>query len=185
MLIITRLLAAAIAAGLSGRPVPSAVEGLVPSAVEGALPDNPCDVISPAHIAEATQLVVLSGRRVPAIAEIVSAQDEGRKPGAGRICVFETGPEFGGITVAITPRAERRAALYWEQRTRYFRTYPGSARLIPGLGEDAWLSGGTSLTVLIGGDEYFSLSTQLYQPESGALLAKVARAILESLKAES
>ena len=132
------------------------------------LPENPCDLIDRVDLAVVGQLVVQPGRRVPGKLEV----------GPGSICVFQTGPEFGEIIVGVQPRAQRRGAKYLEARDAYFRTYPGSGRPVEGVGQDAWLGGGTSLTVLIRDDEYFSLTTQNYQPESGELLAKIAKFVL-------
>jgi len=148
------------------------------AASQRSLPDNPCEILEATDIAIAGQLVVQPGRRVPSILEEVEAQRQRRPPAPGQICVFETGAEFGSITLSVVPGAERKAASYREARERYFRTYPGSARPISGTGEDAWLAGGTSLSVLIRNDQYFTLSTQQYQPESGELLAKIARLIV-------
>jgi hypothetical protein len=132
------------------------------------LPENPCDLIESADLAVVGQLVVQPGRRVPGKMEV----------GPGTICVFQTGPEFGEIMVGVAPRAQRRGAKYLEARDTYFRSYPGSGRLVAGVGQDAWLGGGTSLHVLIRDDEYFTLTTQNYQPESGELLAKIAKFVL-------
>ena len=135
-----------------------------------ALPENPCDLIAAADIAVVGQLVVQPGRRVP-------GKLQAR---AGSICVFQTGSKFGDIFVSVPPRADRRTAKYWEARESYFAAYPGSGRAVPGVGQDAWLAGGTSLRVLIRHDEYFTVTTQYYQPESGELLAKLAKFVLRS-----
>jgi hypothetical protein len=163
-MILTVLLAAAVTAGAA-----------LP---ERALPDNPCEIIDATEIAIAGQLVVQPGRRVPSIGQEVEAQKAGRPPAPGRICSFDTGVEFGAISLSVLPRADRRQAAYRESRERYFRTFAGSARHIAGLGEDAWLAGGASLHVLIRADEFFTLSTQQYQPESGELLTKIANLIV-------
>ena len=143
-----------------------------------ALPENPCDLIGAVDLSIVGQLVAEPGRRVPGKGELVAAEREQRLPRPGALCVFETGPEFGGIYVSVLPRAERSAARYWDARESYFRTFGRSGRPIPGVGQDAWLGGGTSLHVLIRDDEYFTLTTQYYQPESGELLAKIAKFIL-------
>lgn len=148
------------------------------AADERSLPDNPCAIIEATEIAIAGQLVVQPGRRVPSILEAADAQRGNRPSPPGQICSFDTGVEFGAITVGVVPRAGRRAPAYRESRDRYFRTFPGSARPISGVGEDAWLSGGATLHVLIRGDEYFTVSTQYYQPESGALLTTIAKLIV-------
>ena len=133
------------------------------------LPENPCDLIESADLAVVGQLVVVQpGRRVPGKLEV----------GPGSICVFQTGPEFGEIIVGVSPRTQRSGAKYLATRDAYFRTFPGSGRLVAGVGQDAWLGGGTSLHVLIRDDEYFTLGTQNYQPESGELLAKIAKFVL-------
>jgi hypothetical protein len=143
-----------------------------------ALPDNPCDVLTAAVLADVAALEVTSVRRLPSIQEEVSAERQGRKPEPGTICSFETNSHFGAISIAVPPRSERRSELYWKARSKYFETYPGSAQHIEGLGIDAWLAGGASLSVLVRENEYLMLSTQMYQRESRELLVKVARAVV-------
>jgi len=123
-------------------------------------------------------LEVTSVKRVPGIQKIISAQSENREPGPGTICVYVTRSHFGAIMIAVLPRTERSAAKYWDARAKYFETFPGSAQDVADVGMDAWLSGGTSLTVLVRGDEYFSLSTQMYQPRSQDLLVSIAHVVL-------
>jgi len=143
-----------------------------------SLPDNPCELISPAKVSAISGLKVTSVKRVPSLAKIVSAQSENRELGPGTICVYVTRSEFGDIMIAVRPRTERSAASYWKSRAKYFETFPGSARDVADLGMDAWLAGGTSLSVLVRGDEYFGLSTQMYQPRSQELLVKIAHVVL-------
>ncbi|MFP5263445.1 MAG: hypothetical protein ACLGJB_16200 [Blastocatellia bacterium] len=69
--------------------------------------------------------------------------------------------------------------MYWGKRAKYFETFPGSAKSVAGLGKDAWSAGGNTLHVLVGEDQYFSFSTQMYQPESRELLVKLARSVLD------
>jgi hypothetical protein len=142
------------------------------------LPDNPCELLTTAELSTITDLKVIESRRVPSIRKIVDAQREAREPGPGTICQFETDSPFGEILISLPPRPERRAEVYWEARSRYFKTFPGSAQHIAGLGLDAWSSGGTSLSVLVSDDDYLMLSTQMYQPRSRQLLVDIARAIL-------
>lgn len=149
------------------------------SSQQASLPDNPCEVLNQAQVSAVTDLEVLSAERVPGIAKIVQAQGENREPGLGNICSYETGSDFGAITIVVPARAERRTAVYWEQRAKYFETYPGAGQSVGGLGMDAWSAGGTTLHVLVREDEYFSLSTQMYQPGSRELLVKIARVVLE------
>jgi hypothetical protein len=146
-----------------------------------SLRDNPCELISPAQLSAISGLKVTSVRRVPSIAKIDSAPSENREPVPRTICVYVTPSEFGDIMIAVTPRTERNAAKYWESRAKYFETFPGSARDVAGLGMDAWLAGGTSLSVLVRGDEYFSLSTQMYQPRSHELVVSIAHVVLRQL----
>ena len=125
-----------------------------------SLPDNPCDVPTAAEIADAAGLVVTSVRRVPSIKEVVTAERQGRKPEPGTICSVETNSHFGVLSIVVPRHSERRSELYWEARSKYFETYPGSAEHIPGLGIDAWLAGGVGLSILVRENEYLMLSTQ-------------------------
>lgn len=141
-----------------------------------SLPDNPCELISAARVSAISGLKVTSVKRVPD--KIAMAQREYRDPGPGNICVYATRSEFGDIMIVVTPRAERSAAKYWKSRAEDFKTFPGSARDVADLGMDAWLSGGKTLSVLVRGDEYFGLMTQMYQPRSHDLLVRIAHAVL-------
>jgi len=142
-----------------------------------SLPDNPCDVLTAAELSDITGLTVTSVRRVPSIQEVVSAERRGRKPEPGTICSFETNSQFGALSIVVPHRSERRSELYWEARSKYFETYPGSAEHIPGLAMDAWLAGGASLSVLVRDNEYLMLSTQTYHRQSRDVLVEVAQAI--------
>lgn len=146
-----------------------------------SLPDNPCEVLNPAQVSAITGFEVTSARRVPSISKVVHAQRENLEPGPGTICSYETRSDFGAITIAVPARADRRAAVYWEIRARYFETFPGAALPVAGLGRDAWVAGGNTLHVLVGEDEYFTISTQMYQPQSRELLVNIARVVLEQL----
>jgi hypothetical protein len=143
-----------------------------------SLPDNPCEVLNPAQVSAITGLEVISAKRVPSIEKIVNAQSKNREPSPGTICSYETRSEFGAIMIVAPVRADRHAAKYWKTRAKYFETFPGAGQPVAGLGKDAWLSGGNALHVLVGGDEYFTLSTQMYQPRSRDLLVKIAKVML-------
>jgi hypothetical protein len=143
-----------------------------------SLPDDPCDVLSPAEVSASSGLEVISAKRVPSIAKVMDAQRDNRAPDPGRICYYETRSDFGASTIVVLPRAERSAARYWQNRSRTFETFGGSARPVAGLGSDAWLAGGADLHVLIRENEYFAVSTQFYQRSSGDLLINIARAVL-------
>ena len=142
-----------------------------------SLPDNPCEVLNPAQVSAITGLEVASANRVPSLDKVVRAQRENREPGPGTICLYETRSDFGAIMIAVPTQADRSAAEYWKARAKYFETFPGAAQPVAGLGTDAWLSGGTSLHVLVRGDEHFSLSTQMYQPRSREILISIAQAV--------
>ena len=148
------------------------------SASAQSLPDNPCDLLTAAEIADVTGLEVTSIRRQPSIPKLVRAQREDREPEPGTICSFETRSPFGALLIAVPTPAERRGELYWGARSKYFETFPGSAQHIEGLGMDAWLAGGASLRVLVRENEYVMLSTQMYQRQSRELLVQIARSIL-------
>jgi hypothetical protein len=145
------------------------------------LPDNPCEAVTAEQISAATGLEVSPAERKPSIGEKVQAQREDREPVPGTICSYETGSEFGAIIIAVPVRANRSATEYWKTRAKYFETYPGAGKFVADVGADAWIAGGASLAVLVGGDEYFIVSTQYYQPGSRELLVKIARVVLSQL----
>ena len=146
-----------------------------------SLPDNPCEVLNPAQVSAITGLEVVSANRVPSLDKVVNAQRENREPGPGTICLYETRSDFGAILIAVPARADRSASEYWKTRAKYFETFPGAAQPVPGLGVDAWLSGGTALHVLARGDESFTLSTQMAQPRSREVLVTIAQGVLGQL----
>jgi len=146
-----------------------------------SLPDNPCEVLSVEQVAAAIGLEVTSAKRSPSIKESVRTERENQEPEPGSICSYETLSDFGAIVIYVPIRADRRAAEYWKTRAKYFEAFPGSAQFVPDLGTDAWLAAGKTLHVLIREDEYFSVSTQMYQPGSRELLVKIARVMLGQL----
>lgn len=146
-----------------------------------SLPENPCDLLTLEQVSAITNLNVIEKRRVPSIDEIIQAQSEGRQPGPGRICSYETQSDIGAITISVPSGAERTSVSYWEARRGYFSTFAASARTIPGLGEDAWISGGASLHVLARENEYFIIGTQMYNQRSPELMIALARAVLDRI----
>jgi hypothetical protein len=142
------------------------------------LPDNPCDLLTREQLAAITRLDITAVQRVPSISKIVEAQRENREPDPGTICSYETRSAFAAISVFVPPRAIRTTDTYWAARSKYLETYPGSGRPIPDVGIDAWLAGGADLHVLVRQNEYFTLSTQMYQKQSRELLINIARAVL-------
>lgn len=142
-----------------------------------SLPDNPCDILSADEVSAATGLEVMSATRVPSLSKVVEAQRENREPGPGTICNYQTRGDFGSIMIALPPVLERNSAKYWEVRNKYFEEFP-TERPVPGLGMDAWISGGSTLRVLVKDDHYFTVSTQMNKPGSRELVIKIARAAL-------
>jgi hypothetical protein len=143
-----------------------------------ALPEHACDLLTTQQISAITGLGVIEARRVPRSEMII--RDENAAD-VGQICNYETRSDVGSIHLIVPPRAERSAAHYWDDREAYFRRFPGSAVSVPDLGADAWLSGGTTLTVLARPDVYFIIATQMYQERSRDFVIALARAVLERL----
>lgn len=143
------------------------------------LPENPCDILTSEIVSAVAGVQVTQEHRVPSIDELVEAQRENHSPPPGSICSYNTNSKFGAIEVALPLPSERTSATYWERRNTYFQEFPGSAEAIPGLGEDAWLGGGASLSVLVRSDVWLVLSTQMYQSNSKDLLIRLASAVLE------
>jgi hypothetical protein len=143
-----------------------------------ALPEHPCDLLTAQQVSAITGLEVVEARRVPRSEMIIRDQSAAD---VGQICNYATRSDVGSIHLIVPPRAERSAAHYWDDREAYFRRFPGSAKPVPGLGSDAWLSGGTTLTVLARPDVYFIIATQMYQKRSRDLVIALARAVLERL----
>jgi hypothetical protein len=145
------------------------------------LPDNPCDLLTPAEVSAATGLNVTAARRRPSITQEVTAQREARDPEPGVICTYDTESEFGEIILSIARQQERTADAYWLRRAEYFDAFRPAAVYIRGVGKDAWLSGGTSLAVLIRDNEYFGIMTQMYTPRSRDVVVRLAHAAIEKL----
>ena len=149
------------------------------AAKEASLPDDPCAILTSARIAEVTGIEIVSVNRVPSLDKVVRAQEENREPGPGTICSYQTHSDLGVLMVMVPSRTDRTAARYWEDRTKYLETFPGSAHHVEGLGADAWFSGGTSLRVLTRGDEYFIVATQMVHPRGREIVVNVAKAVLD------
>jgi hypothetical protein len=145
-----------------------------------SLPENPCELLTIELVSKITGLEVIEARRKPGIGKSLRAEREAREPSPGPICSYETKSDFGAISVIVPPRTERTEATYLDLRDGYFSTYPGSGRPVPGLGADAWISGGTTLSVLTQ-DGYFVVTTQMWQERSAELVIKLARAALARL----
>ena len=145
------------------------------------LPENPCDLLTRGDVSVATGLRVRRARKVPDVEEIVAAGRAGRPAHTSTICSYDTVPELVAITITVPPLENRNRAAYNSEREAYFRQYPGSAKPVSGIGEDAWLAGGTTLHVLAGPNGHFTVATRKAQPNSPDVVAKVARAVLDRL----
>jgi hypothetical protein len=139
-----------------------------------ARPVDPCSVLSAAQVAAAAGIDVIRAEK-PDLSEIIPAQGEGQKARSGNLCVYETRSEFGEIIIALP---DQDAAHFRRDRDIYFATFPGSAQPISNLGQDAWISAGVMLHLLIKDDLQVSLSTQYYQKSSQELLIRIAKALL-------
>lgn len=144
-----------------------------------AWPENPCAVLTAEEVAAATGLVVTNVRRAPSIAKLVQAYESGRDPGPGTyICVYETRSDYVDITIVGPPEDQRSSKAYWVARESYFRTFPGSARPIPNIGEDAWLAGGADLHVLARRDLHFAVTARMARRGADTTLIALARAVV-------
>lgn len=141
------------------------------------LPEDPCKLLSAEEVSAVTGLQVAEGRREQGI----GSSADGRAPGPGTICVYDTGGDFGAIQVIVPPPGERRTEAWRAAREAYFRQFPGSAAAVPGLGEDAWFAAGSTLHVLARDGVHFTLATRMAQPRSRELLTALARAVLGRL----
>jgi hypothetical protein len=144
-----------------------------------SLPDDPCAMLSSARVAEVTGIEIVSANRVPSLDKVVLAQEENREPGPGTICSYQMGSDLGALMIMVPSQTNRTAAKYWEERAKYFETFPGGAHHVEGVGSDAWFSGGTSLRVLTSGNEYFIVATQMVHPRGREIMVNVAKAILD------
>ena len=82
------------------------------------------------------------------------------------------------IAVVSLTLAAGLSASVGEGKQTPLASWSRSVQQIDGLGMDAWLSGGTSLRVLVRESEWVALSTQMYQPQSREWLVQIARSIL-------
>jgi hypothetical protein len=152
---------------------------IAPSHMQSRLPDNPCDVLTPAQMSNASGLDITSSARVETIGEIVQTRRVERAPGAGTICRYDTSSSFGSIAIEVP--TDRRAETFASSRVEAFAKYPGSTTAVPGVGADAWLAGGTSLHVLVRDADYFTVTTQQYRPESRDVVVRIAQRIVAEL----
>jgi hypothetical protein len=150
-----------------------------PSSLTGQrrpIPENPCELLAPEQLANATGLEIIGMERKPDILELVRAQDENRSIGSGRVCVYKTQTVFGDIMVGLAEEAD--SAKFRQARDIYFARFPGSAKPIPNLGQDAWIGGGANLRLLVRDDLQLTIVTQYYRKESEELLIRIARRLL-------
>lgn len=175
------ILVASCSSGGGGTPEAGAPPS--PSVVRRveSLPENPCDLLTRGEVSVATGLRVRRAARVPDIEEIVNAGKEGRPARTSTICNYDTPGDLVAIVIIVPPLTGRNATAYTSARDAYFRQYPGSARHVSGIGEDAWLAAGSTLHVLADEEAYFIVATRMAEPESPDVVAAVARAVLGKL----
>ena len=95
------------------------------------------------------------------------------------ICSYDTPSEFRSISIMVPPVSEQSSAAFRKAREDYSRQF--HAERIPGLGQDAWLAGGTTLHVLAGNSAQFIVAMRTVQDKSRDTLIAVARAVLARL----
>src|SRR5262245_15841933 len=93
------------------------------------IPENPCELLAPDQLANATGLEILGMERKPGIPEIIRAQDENLSIGLGRLCVYKTETVFGDILIGLGEErdsAEFRQArdIYFAQFSRFGKAHP-------------------------------------------------------------
>lgn len=143
------------------------------------LPENACELLTAREVSAAGGQHVSNAHRVPDIGEIIRAQKEGRTARANYICAYDTMNEIGGITIIVPPVSEQSSAAYRREREDYFRRFPGQN--IDGVGQDAWLAGGTTLHVLAGETAQFIVATRTARDGSRDMVIAVAKAVLARL----
>lgn len=144
-----------------------------------SLPENPCELLTAREVSAAGGQHVSNAHRVPDIGEIIRAEREGRTARANNICAYDTMNEIGGVTIIVPPVSEQSSAAYHKAREDYFRQFSGAK--IDGLGEDAWLAGGTTLHVLAGKNAQFIVATRTARDGSRDIVIGVAKAVLARL----
>ena len=157
----------------------AAEPGSAPEAVRGtvaSLPENACELLTAREVSAAAGRPVTRAHRVPDIAEIIRAGKEDRTARASTVCSYDSINEFGTIAIMIPPVSEQSSAAYRRTREDYFRQAHGES--IDGLGEDAWLAGGTTLHVLAGKTAQFIVATRTAQEWSRDAVIGVAKAVL-------
>jgi len=160
--------------GTAASPTPEAVPRKMAS-----LPENPCELLTAREVSAASGQHVSNAHRVPDIGEIIRAEKEGRTARANNICAYDTMNEIGGITIIVPPVSEQSSAAYRRARQDYFRQSSGEN--IDGVGQDAWLAGGTTLHVLAGETAQFIVATRIARDGSRDIVIAVAKAVLSRL----
>ena len=81
--------------------------------------------------------------------------------------------------IMLPTRSDRQAEKYWEEKSKYFETFPGSAHNVERVGADAWFAAGTTVNVLTIGNEHFTVATRMVHPRSREFVINLAKAIVE------
>jgi hypothetical protein len=144
-----------------------------------SLPENACELLTAREVSAAAGQHVSNAHRVPDIGEIIRAEKEHRTARANYICAYDTMNEIGGITIIVPQVSEQSSAAYRRAREEYFRRFSGEN--IDGIGQDAWLAGGTTLHVLAGETAQFIVATRSERDGSRDIVIAVAKAVLARL----
>lgn len=132
-------------------------------------PDDPCSLLTPEEVAEATDLDVDEEREVPS--------KPGPKGKTQQLCLYRTTPPYNFIVVSFESDVSEE-----DFRARMERD-PSNTEEISDVGDLGFLHGGAGLSTLIG-DTALSVSVQTFDSvENAALvLRKIARAGVEHLR---
>lgn len=121
------------------------------------MPEDPCALLSATDVAAAIDGSVEKVERVPSIDQIVAAQDRGGTRedvpvDDRRLCSYTTTSPLAAITVFVPKPSDDGAELFRSARRR-------DDEGVSSVGDNAYLSGGASLRVLVGGAS-FSIGIQ-------------------------
>lgn len=170
-----------VVAGCSGSsPAPRPGAPPRPARVETGrfirLPENPCELLTAEQVAAASGVKILSARRVPDIGEIIRAQKENRRARPGTICNYDSSADVGDIVIIVPEVSQQSVEGYRKARDEYARSW--RAETISGVGDEAWMAGGTTLHVLAGRNAQFIVATRYWQQNSRDVVIAVAKSIL-------
>jgi photosystem II stability/assembly factor-like uncharacterized protein len=141
--------------------VESATQGLV-------LPADPCQVLTETQVADAT------GGRVTTSGPLSASDLKSPSQGVPLPCRYRTDSPFGAILVTVDPA---HLTAFTSGRDRD----PSNTMTVPNLGDESFLSSGSSIWVRVG-DGYFSIGSQLGAgTRAVALLETLANDALQNI----